>query len=181
MPPSVEHTNIPWYGLREWEELRESIKRVEKRNKNRWDSIQRKASHIRFLYENLSEPIEEICHHTCTSCKDICCKRATIWYDLKDLIYLNFALNRFPEFQIRKQKDAQGNSACCYFSDNGCLLDRLERPFVCTWYFCPTQTEYLSSHSMDIKQTMDLIFAKIKNLRREIKDEFKRVSKGENV
>jgi hypothetical protein len=32
---------------------------------------------------------------------------------------------------------------CRYLGPRGCRLSRLDRPWVCTWYLCPTQRERL--------------------------------------
>jgi len=134
---------------------------------------------IRQKYEAMSEPIENVCSHTCLYCEDICCKRATIWFDLKDLLYIYFGLNRFPVSQMIKKKGGTQEKACCHFSEKGCTLERIDRPFVCIWYFCPAQTKHMLFHHEKIKKTIDQGLNEIKVLRHKMEEEFIRISSSE--
>ena len=169
---------IPWQGKEEWQTLTlffDTIKKVHHRALN---PVYQHAETIRQLFDRLSRPMDELCAVTCVSCRDICCQRATIWYDFKDLLYLYFAFGRLPGTQIFKDEDSSGALHCGYFSAAGCLLSRLERPFVCTWYLCPDQKQRLiSGKDMDAEEFLGTI-NQIKQLRAEMESQFCRLSAG---
>lgn len=170
------HANIPWCSGEEWDQVILSIKRVDRLYEGKLDRVYDTAIKIRQKFEELSVPLEEICSHTCMYCEDICCVRATIWYDLKDLLYIYFGLNTFPKSQIIKKLKGNWQWSCCYFFEKGCMLSRIERPFVCTWYFCPVQKKYLVLHHHKTKKSVDKILMDIKDLRNKMEEEFIRVS-----
>ncbi len=171
-------TQIPWSSARDWYQVIYSIKRIHTLYREKLGPLSDMAIKIRQHYEDLSVPIEKLCSHTCVTCGDICCVRATIWFDLKDLLYLYFGLNVFPDAQIVKRNQGDQKTGCCHFSKKGCTLERTERPFVCTWYFCPEQGEYLNRHSPELRQTIDRHLLEIKRLRNEMEAEFIRMSCG---
>lgn len=170
------HSNIPWYTAEEWSQVFLSIKKIDDLYEQKLVNVYKTASQIRQRFEEISGPIEKVCSHTCVYCEDICCIRATIWFDFKDLLYIYFALNKFPAFQIIKNSSGRREKACCHFSKKGCVLSRVERPFVCTWYFCSEQKKYLVCHHQKIKQNFDHILIEIKDLRSKMEEEFIRIS-----
>ncbi len=176
MPEKISHNNTPWSLKTEWDQVFLSIKRIEKIHGKRCDYLYDTAKDIRLKYEEISDSIEMVCSHTCVDCEDICCIRATIWFDLKDLLYMYFGLKKFPESQVEKQMKENKKNACCNFTKNGCFLNRFERPFVCTWYFCPTQTQYLNSRHPELKQTIGQTLQDIKELRNRMEEEFIKIS-----
>ena len=166
------HANIPWYLADEWNQVFISIKRIDGLYGDKLENVSDMAGKIRQKFEELSESIEMVCSHTCVHCEDICCLRATIWYDLKDLLYIYFGRNTFPESQIKKKLKGSKKKACCYFSEKGCTLSRVDRPFVCTWYFCPAQKKYLALCHGELKQKFDKVLMEIKILRNKMEEEF---------
>ncbi len=168
-------TCIPWEPHNEWRQVFFSIQKIDAVHSRKLNLIRERAQKIRDAYLKISEPLDTVCSHTCVACKDICCKRATIWFDLKDLLYLYFGMDTFPEKQIFKRKGKHG-TVCCYFSENGCSLDRVNRPFVCTWYFCFEQKQYMMCNDARKKQLIDRSVVEIKDLRNLVEEEFIRVS-----
>lgn len=107
--------------------------------------------------------LAELCGKTCISCCDICCARATIWYDFRDLL-LFFALHKeLPPSQIVKG----GGAACPCLTSQGCMLPRIRRPFVCTWYLCTLQKQYCEQ-----QYELESILAEIKVMRTRLEDVF---------
>jgi len=181
MSEVVGNAAIPWQSFEEWHQVFLSIKRIDKLHKNRLGKVYGAAIRIKQKFEVLSEPMEKLCSQTCIYCEDICCVRATIWYDLKDLLYIYFGLNTFPKSQIIKKTKRNQEKACCHFSEKGCRLSRLERPFVCTWYICSVQKKYETRHHQKINQNFDQTLLEIKNLRNKMEDEFIRISLDVNL
>jgi hypothetical protein len=176
MSKMKNHTNIPWYTAEEWEQVFLSIKKINDLYGQKLVNIYKTALQIRQKFEEMSGPIEKVCSRTCIYCDDICCIRATIWFGLKDLLYIYFGLNKFPAYQIIKNSSGNRKKACCHFSEKGCMLERLERPFVCTWYFCSEQKKYLALHHQKTKPTIDKSLMEIKDLRNKMEEEFIRIS-----
>ncbi len=176
MSETENDTNIPWNTAEEWDQVLLSIKRIDGLYRQELGRVYKTANQIRHRLEEISGAVEKLCFHTCGHCEDICCIRASIWFDFKDLLYIFFGLNKFPASQIIKTASGNGKRACCHFSEKGCMLSRLERPFVCTWYFCPEQKEYLIRHHQKTKQTIDQSLKEIKDLRNKMEEEFIRIS-----
>ena len=166
------NANIPWSNQEEWDQVLLSIKQVERSNPAALIDLHKMAVKIRGLYESLSESIAAICSHTCTGCQDICCVRASIWFDFKDLLYIYFGLDQFPRFQIRKISLEGQNKACRHLTKKGCVLSRIERPFVCTWYFCSSQKKYLTKCPDNMKEKIDQVLLEIKDLRKRMEEQF---------
>ncbi len=163
---------IPWQANMEWFRMEQFIYIIDSvHHSSDFNTLRNHAQSIRFHYESLIDPMVSLCSATCGACKDICCMRATIWYDFKDLLYLYFAFGELPEQQIHKlEGGAQSERHCCHFTPTGCKLSRLERPFVCTWYICPDQKSLLHSDveketvAVDIQNNLN----EIKRLRKQM-------------
>jgi hypothetical protein len=165
-------SDIPWQMTEDWNQVLQSFKAVENKGKHKLTPPSGMAKEIQKNYEFLSEPMESLCACTCVNCEDICCMRATIWFDLKDLLYIYFATGKFPESQIKKITLKNQIRTCGCLIQQRCILSRTQRPFVCTWYLCPTQKAYLKQYYpkrlLDFEQTL----LNIKGLRNKIEDEF---------
>ena len=171
-------THIPWQNQKQWQALTPFFDTIRNLHHKDLNPVYQQADTIRQLFISLSRPMDELCAVTCIHCQDICCKKATIWFDFKDLLYLYFAFGRLPDTQISKNKDRVGHCQCCHFSNTGCLLSRLERPFVCTWYLCPDQKQALMSGD-DVKSEVFMAtINRIKGLRTEMESQFCRLSAG---
>jgi hypothetical protein len=171
-------TFIPWQDGKEWQALTLFFDTIKKVNHVAFEPLYQRAEAIRKLFKTLSQPMDDLCAVTCINCRDICCKKATIWFDFKDLLYLYFAFGRLPGSQIFKTGDSTDHRQCCNFSTTGCLLSRLERPFVCTWYLCPDQKKVLMSGD-DVKgEVFMATINRIKGLRTEMESQFCRLSAG---
>lgn len=171
------NVELPWQTLVEWKQIQLSFKAVSDRHTSKSGSdekifqIKQLAGKIRKEYHFLSAPINQICDITCKQCHDICCLKATIWYDFKDLLYLYFGQERFPESQIYKIKTGE-QAGCCNLAATGCFRTRFERPFVCTWYFCAEQKALLSHENPLLKARVDASLARIKDFRNQMEELF---------
>ncbi|SMC71618.1 hypothetical protein SAMN02746065_10854 [Desulfocicer vacuolatum DSM 3385] len=171
-------TCIPWHNEKEWQEITLFFDTVKRVHATALDPVVQHARQISELFESLSRPMDDLCTVTCINCEDICCQKATIWYDFKDLLYLYFAFGRLPAGQIAKHKDPTGHLQCHKLLPTGCLLSRLERPFVCTWYLCPAQKQiFMSGNGVNGKHFMEKL-NQIKRLRNEMESKFCRLSAG---
>lgn len=168
--------HIPWSDTDQWDQVGLSFSRVEDVHSKKCEKMSEVASDICEQYESISETVTRACSNTCPDCNDICCIRATIWFDFQDLLYLYFWKGRLPHTQIFKTALPGQRAACCHLSETGCSLARSERPFVCTWYFCPSQNAYLERFSKDGLKKIETSLIRIKGLRQELEDLFVRTA-----
>ncbi|MGD8369513.1 MAG: hypothetical protein PVG78_17885 [Desulfobacterales bacterium] len=87
----------------------------------------------------LTPVMEDLAAAACIRCPAPCCLAARIWFDAKDLLLLHLSDRPLPPGQTI----ATMTDRCRYLGPRGCRLSRLDRPWVCTWYLCPTQRERL--------------------------------------
>lgn len=174
-PATVTHKipPIPWQQAREFEEVAIFFHTIDRVHAMALGPVSGLAREIRDRLDSLSCHIDRLCALTCPHCRDICCRRATIWYDFKDLVYLYFSGDGLPERQIIKVGGEEGNaSACLHLTDRGCRLPRNERPFVCTWYLCPDQKLADPAAFNFISEQL----GEVKTLRNEMESVFCRIS-----
>jgi len=162
---------LPWQERSEWREINFFLDTIQRVHGPDLEPVRFLARRIRFLVDSLSGSFEKLCAVTCPDCRDVCCERATIWYDFKDILCLYFGLGIFPDRQIKKIP-GQTRPHCVHLTKTGCLLPRNLRPFVCTWYFCPDQ----KNHCQDTAIPGEII--KIKKLRLEMEDAFCSITAG---
>ncbi len=121
--------------------------------------------------ESISDALDVLGRITCSRCPEICCLSASPWYDMRDLVYLH--LNQLP---IPLSQTISGiGETCCYISHRGCKLPRSIRPWICTWYLCPSQTAKAGKNKAGRHQTLSRALEEIKALRKDLEDEFIRV------
>ena len=116
------------------------------------------AQQIVQRYAEIETVLERACHTSCPTCTDVCCSRATVWYDLKDLLTIYLSTGALPLRQIYRRPD----HSCCNLTSSGCRLIRAERPFICTWYICPDQNKVLEdlpggNEGLDVFRALDEI------------------------
>ena len=112
-----------------------------------------------------------LCLSTCRYCPEPCCRTASPWYDFRDLLFLHLNLLEIPRFQpIHAYTDT-----CCFLSPRGCTLSRISRPWICTWYLCPTQTANLKQKKRRQWETLHRTVTAIKKKREQVEAEYIRV------
>lgn len=169
-------TRIPWSTPEEWHQVVRSLDHLTRLHRQRLGSAEQTASDILEKISCLSGFIQPICARTCTECSDICCKHALIWYDFKDLLTIHLARRPFPAAQLKKENGGRENGdnsrACSLFLTEGCRVNRMDRPFICTWYFCPEQTRWLGKYAPDKKEQIDKTIKQIKEKRALLENQF---------
>lgn len=164
-----------WCSKEEWKQVELTLKQAADVYPEKISALTRLADQITGQYQALDKSLEMLCRKTCLFCNDICCSRASLWYDFKDLMYYFFQFNEFPENQIHKKPltSATKNheNACCHLTPKGCHLPRNRRPFVCTWYLCPPQKKTLYTMPHHRRLAEDTI-SQLKMLRSRMEDLF---------
>lgn len=116
---------------------------------------------------DLCADMDDLCAGTCRYCPAPCCLTAHPWYDFADLLLLNLLDQPIPSRQILVTSDAP----CRYLGSCGCRRPRLQRPFVCTWYICPTQRRRASTRLLE---HLNAEIQALKMLRRLMEESFLR-------
>lgn len=164
----------PWGDRAVWEEVNRSIAWLVSRHAAAMDPLVETARAVRRRLEWAAALLDDLCRWTCMHCPEPCCLGARIWFDTADLLVLHLAGPAVPEAQPISSRDA----VCRYWSPRGCRLDRLSRPWTCTWYLCPPQTAVLRRGDGEAYAGVSRVFAEIKSLRRALEEGFVRVTAG---
>ena len=167
-PPTL---SPPWRSVCDWKTASISIDF----HLNRYYQDLKPAIKIaRVIYsrlESINGALDDLGRITCSRCPEICCLSASPWYDLRDLVYLH--LNQLP---IPLSQTISGiGETCCYISHRGCKLPRSIRPWICTWYLCPSQTASARKNNAGLRQPLSRALEEIKALRKDLENEFIRV------
>ncbi|MFW2367100.1 MAG: hypothetical protein ACN4GW_11830 [Desulforhopalus sp.] len=152
----------PWKSPEDWFQVNFSFEHIGLRQWQKLQSAKKIADQIDNKLRAIDGDLEILCDTTCPSCVDICCKKATVWYDFTDLLYLYFSSARLPAGQISRKADL----SCSHLTPTGCELNRIMRPFICTWYICPDQKDISSG------QKLQNSIQNIQILRKQLEEEF---------
>lgn len=166
MTPSY---HLPWSSSKSWTQALLSLEMSMHTSWEKLTSSRTIAAQLEGLYRQVDLQLDAVCTLTCPDCNDNCCRRATVWYDLRDLLSVFFITGHFPTAQIKKSSTNQ----CRHLSSMGCLLPRVERPFICTWYICSEQRQKLdTSSSLKEKTSLLVDIQQIKQARGELEKAF---------
>lgn len=160
-------SSIPWNTPVLWREANASLTAAIQRNQSLIEKPRRQAGRIKDMYQLTFPLMDRLCRETCPVCTNICCRRAWVWADFKDLLFFHLAGIPLPDQQLMSRR----GDCCHYGGTDGCRLERIQRPFVCTWYLCPAQTQRLRNDPAEMKNVSDSL-QQIKHLRREMEASF---------
>lgn len=144
--------------VQEWRSLTESV-RLSCSELQSCDGQQKAiVDRITQLFLEIDHTMRDLSDLVCSSCADVCCQRATLWYDMKDLLYIYLLTGTLPKEQITRNEAG----ACCNLEATGCRLQRMHRPFICTWYICPEMRRHL------VDETLLKRIEEVKRLRKQL-------------
>jgi len=90
------------------------------------------ARELKGILDAVSPFIEKHTALICPLCEKVCCINKHGDHTKDDIYFLEALGIRVPSVEPeRKDTDP-----CRFLAANGCSLDRWERPFRCTWFFC---------------------------------------------
>jgi hypothetical protein len=95
------------------------------------------ARELRCLFDSLTPFIQGHTERVCPVCERVCCIDRHGRYDREDKIFISVLGIQIPAF-IHDRKDTD---PCRYLTSGGCSIERWQRPFRCTWYFCDALLE----------------------------------------
>lgn len=160
-------SNVPWNTRATWREANDSLSASILTHASALVDLHHLAQRVRKHLGSLYPLMDALCCETCPACKDICCRRAWVWVDFRDLLFYHLAGVTPPDGQLIET----AGSHCRFASPRGCRLDRIRRPFVCTWYMCPAQTRLLNQRTGD-RQRVASTIDHIKSQRRQMEMAF---------
>lgn len=162
---------LPWGTPVGWNEACFSIKHPLKLHRYQLDKALALAKTLRIQLVSIFSLIDDLCRMSCPWCPDPCCLKANVWFDFKDILFLSLNNGPIPSQQLK----ARSGDTCRYSGSKGCTLPRITRPWICTWYLCPTQTAILRKKSRPVRDFFSKTLRNIKTCRREMEIEFIKV------
>ena len=161
----------PWSSQGSWQEANHALEFAIKRHRNQMSELQALARRITQRIESLDALLEDLCRKACPACRDSCCQRARVWFDFKDLLVMHLGANINLPDQLRGPND----SSCRYLSRTGCMLQRVQRPYICTWYLCAMLKEQLMQRAPSDRTYLMNSLAAVKAARIELENQFIRI------
>lgn len=152
---------VPWPTERPWKEAQAALGRSLVLGGARLAPARGHAEAIAHYLRCLADLFEQLAPDTCAVCQDPCCRRANVWLDFKDLLYLHLSRASLPPHQLRRNL----HEPCRYLGRRGCRLPRLSRPWICTWYICPAQREVIARDIPGGRARIDGLRTRIKSRR----------------
>jgi len=129
--------SVPWSTDDLWAEAQASLRRSLAASAAQLAAARRQAAAVAHGLDCLADLFDQLAPATCAVCRDPCCRRAKVWLDFKDLLFLHLHGEPRPPHQLRRNL----HESCRYLGRRGCRLSRLARPWICTWYICPAQRQ----------------------------------------
>jgi len=164
----------PWNSIDTWQEVNRSLDYLIQKNLPDLDRATSLARKVQNRLSSMFSLLDDLCRDTCPWCPDPCCLSAKVWIDFKDLLFLNLGGHQIPPEQLLSNFE----EVCRYWSLKGCVLPRMTRPWVCTWYLCPTQQANLRHKARHIQDKFSRLIQAVKVCRTEMEAEFIRVVCG---
>jgi hypothetical protein len=166
------HQDIPpWNTLASWTEANRSLCFFIQRNQADLEGAIVLAQKIHTHLGSIFSILDDLCNSTCPWCPDPCCLTARVWIDFKDLLLIHLSGHQNPPKQLLPNL----KTSCRYWSYKGCVLPRMTRPWICTWYLCPTQKANLCRETRYTQDEFSRLIQAVKVCRREMEDEFVRI------
>ena len=171
-----EAVAAPWSNPAEWQAVNQAFIRLIQRHDPFFASIRACALRLADHLNSLFLTADRLCRSTCRFCPDPCCEKAWAWFDFKDLLFMHLCGIEIPGSQALS---APGNR-CRYLGHRGCRLPRNARPWVCTWYVCPTQAARMRRVPVALRGTFERTVGRVKRQRTALEEAFICITTGES-
>jgi len=160
-----------WGATATWQTVNRNLDYLIRLHRAKMDRAVALARDVQIRLESIFSLLDDLCAVTCPWCPDHCCLTAKVWMDFKDLLFLHLNGHQIPPAQLLSNL----KETCGYWSPNGCMLPRIVRPWVCTWYLCPTQKANLCQKPKSVQDNFNRVLQAIKAGRKEMESEFIRI------
>ena len=159
----------------QWAEAHACLALLFQKHGRRLDGVRQWASHVRASVEPLFPVFEGFCREAIRYCPATCCAHAIVDFDFKDLLFW-YALNLLPPPRPIRTLQSE---RCSYLGSTGCRLDRIMRPFICTWYYCPQFMDLFYRLPSREQRRLSGLMSAAQAGRKEMEAEFIRVTAGD--
>ena len=164
-------SGIPWASPVSWQAANQAVDYHLQQYCSDLKPLVSIAQEIKSCLNSVFLILNELCAISCPWCPEPCCLKASVWFDFKDLLFLHFNKLSVPPSQPKPDL----KTVCKYLGPSGCKLQRTSRPWICTWYLCPTQTAKLRNGYQNKSKLLYQAFAQIKSGRNLLESEFIRI------
>jgi hypothetical protein len=158
----------PWGTKELWSEANSTLHYIIENHHKELQKARDIAERLHVEYQLLFPAMENLSATTCPQCKNPCCLHAKPYFDFRDLIYLHLRSEQVPEMQTI----ADTTDQCRYITHAGCRLNRLQRPWICTWYICPSQLSLITTKSRPAVLRIPFLISKTKKMRHKLEKVF---------
>jgi hypothetical protein len=165
------NTVIPWATPQAWRAANQAVEFHQRLYHREFEVAAALAQKLKLCLKSINSALDELCIDSCPWCPEPCCLKASVCFDFKDLLFLHFNNQPIPPAQPK----ANLGMPCRYLGPKGCRLPRLTRPWICTWYLCPTQTAKLRNGQQEKHKLMNGAMAQIKSERNLLENEYIRI------
>ena len=157
-----------WGATATWKTVNRNLEYLIRHHGSKMNRAVALARDVQVRLESIFLLLDNLCAVTCPWCPDQCCLVAKVWFDFKDLLFLHLNGHQIPPAQLLSDL----KETCRYWSPRGCILPRIVRPWVCTWYVCPTQKSNLRQKPKSVQDHLIRAVQAIKAGRKEMETEF---------
>ena len=155
----------------EWNDANRKVSRMIRYYRKDLNPVFSLAREVQDSLESIFPILDDLCRVTCPWCPNPCCLAAKVWIDFKDLLFLHLRRLYIPSAPLLRNF----NDVCRYAGPRGCILPRISRPWICTWYLCPTQKANFFKKPYAVQNHFHQVIQGIKTGRREMEAEFIKV------
>jgi hypothetical protein len=158
----------PWRSDQLWQAADRTLQYLICRHHHQLDQARNTAGCIKTLIVSIDDALNILGSEICAQCLAPCCKVADVSYDFKDLVFIHMAEQAMPKGQPRRM----AGEICRYLGPEGCLIPRIQRPWICTWYICAAQKNYMDGHHEISRSHLLSVIAQISTLRKQMESVF---------
>jgi hypothetical protein len=168
----------PWKNTASWCKANHTVAFLIDRHGNHLHETINVARNLYGKMISLFPLLEELCRATCTYCPDPCCFSAYAWFDFKDLLFTHLNGLAMPPAQLMTNR----KMICRYLGVRGCTLERISRPWICSWYLCPAQKGVLRADvACGKKSFFHETATKIRDVRKKMETAFINETRSKRV
>ena len=157
-----------WASPEEWLEAHQTLDLLFEKYGPALDGVRHWASRYKDGLEGLFPVFDRYTALVCPYCASVCCLKALAAFDFKDLLMMHALDLDPPPHQLRLRE----HESCRFIGPDGCLLPRIKRPFICTWYMCAPMLELYRQERPRLQRWFSSLMSEAQRHRRAMEEEF---------
>lgn len=155
---------LTWRDGRRWQHAAELLAAWLKENKTTAGILRRHSELVRSGIAAIDPFIEQLTTAVCPKCLEVCCRWENCRYDAMDLVYLLTMGTAAPVYT----EGLPDQGPCLYLASLGCTIERIKRPFRCTWHFCAALVTHMAQRPQKPVRSFSIRFQEIQAIRQEM-------------